>query len=132
MENLSGIWYNRQMNGTGFAILDFKDGIVLYWYNYSDGFPFLDAGGQMWFICQQKEGSRNEFLVYRPEGSWQSASRDYELGEPVGELTLTEDGDRLLVAYRFTNLGPCKPVMVSPRWHGCSSEFAIERLTPAL
>lgn len=129
--NLTGIWYNPAFNGSGFSIHDFEGGIVLYWYNYAKGFPSLpkDDNTQLWMIGQPEDTtSPHDFLLYRPSAEWMG--KDYELGDPVGALTLTEVGEELEVEYRFYSLGFCQPVTVSPVWDGCSGKFKIQRLTP--
>lgn len=126
--NLSGSWYNPETNGAGFVIDDFNTGIILYWYNYSGGFSTL-KDGQMWFLCTPHPDSRTDFHIYRPSGRWNGEG--FNLGDPIGVLSLEPEGDGLKVAYTFTNLATCQPVMVSPVYGGCSGEFLIERLTPA-
>lgn len=130
MENLSGSWFNPEQNGSGFCIDDHANGIILYWYNYADGFPSLpeDDNTQMWFICQpQDDETRTDFLIYRPIAKWMG--ENFQIGEPVGALTLMPKGDKLTLEYRFYNLGFCQPVTVSPVWSGCSGKFDIQRLT---
>lgn len=127
--NLSGAWYNPGMNGTGFVIVDFEASLILYWYNFSGGFSTL-KDGQMWFLCAPHPDSRTDFHIYRPEGRWNG--QEFLLGDPIGQLSLDPVDDKLKVAYMFTNLATCKPVMASPVFSDCAGEFFIERITPAI
>lgn len=132
MNNLSGIWFNPSHEGTGFTIADWKDGLILYWFSYADGFPMLSERGQMWLMCQaQDNASRENFLMYKPSGNWMGGN--HTLGDPVGRLSLVElENGNLEVTYRFTKLGPCAQVMVSPVWQGCGGKFEIQRLSPTI
>jgi len=101
---------------------------VVYWYSYAMGLPTEGDHGQIWLIGQPEDKTKPEYITfYRPKGKWMGEK--YELGAPVAYGTLTADSDTLTLEYRLVNLGPCKPVNVSPVWGGCSGKWILQRLT---
>ena len=125
--DLTGCWYDPAIDGSGLIIDDAPEARVVYWYSYADGFPMLRDPGQMWLVGSTADADRKQITLYKPKGQWMGAT--YELGDAVATIELEVESGLLLVNYRFINLGPCKPVMVSPVWGGCGGTLKLQRLT---
>ena len=127
MPNLTGIWYNPYLDGSGMSIHDTEDAFVAYWYTYAKGLPTEKDHGQIWMIGQPEDPRQRYHLsFYRPEGRWMGEK--YKLGDPVAYGHFVMDGDVLTLDYRLVGLGPCLPVNFSPVWGGCNWVWNLKRL----
>jgi hypothetical protein len=129
MENLTGAWFDPEIDGSGLAILDAPEGRVVYLYSYADGLPEMGEG-QLWMIGQPEDPlNPNMLTFFKPSGSWMGQT--YTLGDPVmyADLVLEDDGTLKLI-YRIRNMGRCKPVMPGPLPPECRETiWTLQRLT---
>jgi len=126
MDNLTGIWYNPDTDGSGLSIHDTENALVVYWYGYLNGMHGEDDG-QIWMIGQPEDPEQRYKLTFRrPAGTWMGD--EYTLGDPVAYGDLVMEEGVLMLDYKLVALGPCAPVMPSPVWSGCNGRWELRRL----